>query len=131
MSKSSHYLILHLEDDIALKETVGELLAAVEPDSEVHQFINSDDAMQYVQSNGTNIDIYLLDVRVPGAVDGVGLARRIRQQSLTGAIIFMSAYSKPDASQMVGITHYEWIKKPWSIDQLLEALERAKAGAAN
>jgi len=122
----SQYLILHLEDDIALKETVGELLAAVEPQSEVQQFTNSDDAIAYIAQHGNQVDLYLLDVRVPGQTDGIGVAKRIRERNHQGKIVFMSAYPKPDVNILNDDINYEWINKPWTIERLLDVLERAK-----
>lgn len=122
----SQYLILHLEDDISLKETVGELLAAVEPDSQVQQFTNSDDAIDYISRHGNQVDLYLLDVRVPGHTDGIGVAKQIREYNHSGTIVFMSAYPKPDTSVLSDDIRYEWINKPWSVERLLDVLERAK-----
>ncbi len=119
------YLILHLEDDISLKETVGELLSAVEPDSEVHQFTNSDDAISFIDQKGGDIDLFLLDVRVPGATDGIGVARHVVEQGSKGTIVFMSAFQKPTPQEM-GDMKYEWVNKPWAVEKLLEVLERAK-----
>lgn len=122
---ASRYLILHLEDDISLKETVGELLSAVEPESEVHQFTNSDDAISFIDEKGSEVDLFLLDVRVPGSTDGIGVARHVVELGNTGSIVFMSAFQKPSAQEM-GSMKYEWINKPWAVEKLLEVLERAK-----
>lgn len=126
---SSQYRILHLEDDIALKETVGELLAAVEPDSEVHQFTNSDDAIHFIDQHGADIDLYLLDVRVPGTTDGIGVARHVVSHGSTGTIVFMSAFQKPSPQELTDIP-YEWVNKPWAVEKLLEVLERSKGSAS-
>jgi DNA-binding NtrC family response regulator len=123
---SSRYLILHLEDDVSLKETVGELLSAVEPDSEVHQFTNSDDAISFIDQNGGKIDLFLLDVRVPGKTDGIGVAKHVVENGNTGSIVFMSAFQKPALGEM-GDMKYEWVNKPWAVEKLLEVLERAKS----
>lgn len=122
---ASRYLILHLEDDISLKETVGELLSAVEPESEVHQFTNSDDAISFIDQKGGDIDLFLLDVRVPGTTDGIGVARHVVDRGDRGSIVFMSAFQKPAAQEMGGM-NYEWVNKPWAVEKLLEVLERAK-----
>ncbi|MBE0690137.1 MAG: response regulator [Anaerolineae bacterium] len=121
------FMILHLEDDPALKETVMELLMMLEPDSEVHQFTNSDDALRFIESGGSQINVFLLDVRVPGQTDGIGVAKRIRALNIDSPIIFMSAYQRPAGTDLNDTLNFEWIKKPWSVEQLIGILERAHA----
>lgn len=122
----SKFMILHLEDDLSLKETVYELLSAVEPDSDLYQFTNSDDAIHFIDENGQDIGVYLLDVRVPGSTDGIGVARRIREREISSPIVFMSAYQRPSQDVLNEDLHYEWINKPWSVERLIDVLERAR-----
>jgi FixJ family two-component response regulator len=119
-------IILHLEDDIALKETMYELITTIEPDSEVHQFTNSDDALAFVDQQGDDISIFLLDVRVPGSTDGIGVARRIRERGIQSPIVFMSAYQRPTPDVLDDSLRFEWINKPWAVEKLIQALELAR-----
>jgi len=123
------FMILHLEDDPALKETVMELLTMLEPDGEVHQFTNSDDALRFIETEGRKINIFLLDVRVPGQTDGIGVAKHVRAMNIGSPIVFMSAYQRPATADLSDTPNFEWVKKPWSVEQLIRILERAHGSA--
>ncbi|MCA9904875.1 MAG: response regulator [Anaerolineae bacterium] len=118
-------LILHLEDDLALKDTVFDLLSVLDPESEVIQFTNSDETLQYIEKSGAEVDLFLLDVRVPGQMDGIGVAKRIRSLAIGSRIVFMSAYQRPSTSELSDSLDFQWIKKPWSIDQFSRLLQQA------
>ncbi|MCL4246879.1 MAG: response regulator [Anaerolineae bacterium] len=120
-------LILHLEDDLALKDTVLDLLTVLEPESEVVQFTNSDDTLRYIEKSGAEVDLFLLDVRVPGEMDGIGVAKRIRALHIDSRIVFMSAYQRPSTSELSDSLDFQWVKKPWTIDQFTRLLEQTHA----
>lgn len=120
-------LILHLEDDLALKDTVLDLLTVLEPESEVVQFTNSDDTLRYIETSGAEVDLFLLDVRVPGEMDGIGVAKRIRALNIDSRIVFMSAYQRPSTSELSDSLDFQWVKKPWTIDQFTRLLEQTHA----
>lgn len=123
------FMILHLEDDPALKETVLELLTMLEPDGEVHQFTNSDDALRFIDAEGSRINVFLLDVRVPGQTDGIGVAKHVRAMDINSPIVFMSAYQRPATADLSGTSNFEWVKKPWSMEQLIGILDRVHGSA--
>jgi DNA-binding response OmpR family regulator len=117
--------IMYLEDDISLSETLKDLLIALNPDVEVTQFTNGDDAAKYVQNNCDDIRLFLLDVRVPGSVDGIGVARKIREVGCEGDIVFMSAFPQPDPSVLSRDLKFRWLNKPWNIEDIMEVMETA------
>jgi DNA-binding response OmpR family regulator len=73
--------ILHLEDDSPLREVLKFVLTTSEPDAQIHQFFSSDDALSFIQANKEVIDLFILDIRVPGDLKR---HRAGRQNSGTG-----------------------------------------------
>ena len=106
--------ILHLEDDGPLREILGVAIKAVEPECQLRQFIKSDDAMGYIKENTEAIDLFILDIRVPGSLDGLDVARRVRDLKCPGTIVLTSAYRPPDKTVIAGL-ECEWFPKPWHI----------------
>ena len=106
--------ILHLEDDGPLREILKIALEAVDPDCNLKQFISSDEADKYIQSNHPKIDLYILDIRVPGSMNGMQLAEKIRAVDKAGAIVMTSAYGRPNESFLTA-NRCEWCTKPWHI----------------
>lgn len=123
--------ILHLEDDSPLREVLKFVLITSEPEINLQQFIDSDNALAYIIANASVIDLFILDIRVPGSMDGMELAQKIRDLGCPGAIVVTSAYKRPSQSKMDTLD-CTWLPKPWHImdaaQQLLPlARERCEA----
>ncbi len=115
--------VLHLEDEASLREVLRSALRVIDLDDEVQveQFENSDDAVRHIEDFGPDIDLFILDIRVPGDLDGVGVARLIRQWGCPGVVVLSSAYTEPD-EQLLSSLHAEWMPKPWRLDELGDTL---------
>jgi signal transduction histidine kinase/DNA-binding response OmpR family regulator len=114
-------LIVHLEDESPLREILRVALVAVVPDSTLISLTNSDEAMEYIQQNVQNIDLYILDIRVPGSIDGMEVAHNIRDLGGYGVVAITSAYRAPDESFLNNLD-VQWFAKPWNIMELLDKL---------
>jgi DNA-binding response OmpR family regulator len=118
--------IFHLEDDNMLRELLQVALVAVSPNLKLEQVITSDEAVSYIKQNSDNIDLFVLDIRVPGELDGIQVAEFIRSLGATSPIIITSAYRRPNA-EMMEKHKLQWMSKPWHILQVPEQLlQRAR-----
>ncbi|NDJ85851.1 MAG: response regulator [Chloroflexi bacterium] len=106
--------VVHLEDDSPLSEVLKIALTATEPRINLKQFTNSDAAMAYIEEHLEEIDLYVLDIRVPGQLNGLEVAQQVRERGGSGAIVLTSAYTKPDQS-FLNDSKVEWMPKPWHI----------------
>ena len=113
--------IVHLEDESPLREILRVALVAAVPDANLIQFINSDEMVAYVEQHKDDIDLYILDIRVPGKLDGVGVAYKIRELGGEGVIAITSAYNGPNKAQLQELD-CQWFPKPWHIMDVLEKL---------
>src|SRR5690606_10624773 len=106
--------IVHLEDDGPLRDVLKVALQLRDPDCQVHQFIGSDDAISYIERNIDEIDLYVLDIRVPGKFNGVEVAQRIREMKSDAVIVITSAYRQPERALLEEL-NCQWFPKPWHI----------------
>jgi DNA-binding response OmpR family regulator len=106
--------VVHLEDDTPVREVLKLALHTVEPDINVVQFVNSDDVMGYIQEHLAEIDLFILDIRVPGKLNGLDVAMKIRNMGSNKVIIITSAFQKPNALVLKTL-NCEWIPKPWHV----------------
>jgi DNA-binding response OmpR family regulator len=113
--------VLHLEDDIRLREILQVALRAAEPNLVLKQYINSNDAVAYIEQHVHEIDLFILDIRVPGLVDGLEVARKIRALKCEAPIILTSAYQPPSQNILVEL-NCEWYPKPWHIFETTRTL---------
>lgn len=113
--------ILHLEDEGPLCEILAAAIENVAPGVKLHQFANSDYALTFLQEHITTIDLFILDIRVPGEIDGLELATKVRELGSTRPIIVTSAYIKPQRAKLETIGA-QWMAKPWHILELTEKI---------
>jgi DNA-binding NtrC family response regulator len=107
-------LIAHLEDDSQLRHIFKTALTALEPEIVVVQFADSDQLIHYLDEKLREIRVFVLDIRVPGQINGMGIANEIRRRGSLRPIVVTSAYQKPskDILDELGIT---WMPKPTHI----------------
>jgi DNA-binding LytR/AlgR family response regulator len=121
-------MLLHLEDATPLADIMRIAIKSYDPEVAITHFVNSDDALVFIQQHLYDIAVYVLDVRVPGSMNGVELAKEIRALGFRGPIFINSAYRKP-AKKTLKTYNCKWIEKPWHIldaAQLLAPLAKSK-----
>jgi len=124
--------VLHLEDDGPLREILAVALRAVEPQCDLHQFTHSDDAVSYVSSHVQEIDLFILDIRVPGSMNGLDVAQKVREIGCSGTVVLTSAYQTPERTLLQGLKA-EWYPNPWHIAEtcvkLMDIVRKKQASA--
>lgn len=113
--------VLHLEDDNPLCEILRVAFEAADPTIDMHQFGNSDEALKYIQETEKPINLYILDIRVPGSMNGLELAHKIRELEKPGAIVLTSAFEPPDRDKLNELKS-DWFPKPWHIMETTKKL---------
>lgn len=106
--------ILHLEDDGPLRDVLKVALQLREPECEVYQFVGSDEAVLFIERHLADIDLYVLDIRVPGKLNGIQVAERIRELKSAAMIVITSAYKAPEKALLQRLD-CQWFPKPWHI----------------
>lgn len=82
--------VLLVEDDVLVRFLLSEKLR--EAGLGVIEAANADEAFSYIQT-AVQIDLLFTDVQMPGSMDGVELARRIRSSCPSVRIILTSGNS--------------------------------------
>ncbi len=112
--------MLVVDDDPAIRELCLEALA---PEGfEMHEAARAEAALEII--SGGRIDIVLTDLNMPG-LSGIDLLRRIRQDSPEVDVIMMTGYATiPTAVEATRLGAYDYITKPFEIDDLAALLGR-------
>jgi DNA-binding response OmpR family regulator len=84
---------------------------------------SGEEALEFLR-NG-NVDVVILDVRMPG-LDGIETLKEIRKRFRETSVIMLTGHGSMQ-SGIEGISHgaYDYILKPFSIDDLLERIRAA------
>jgi nitrogen-specific signal transduction histidine kinase/DNA-binding NarL/FixJ family response regulator len=113
--------IVHLEDDLHLFNIFRVALQAVKPDLKIVQFTDAEQLLKYVLRAKNPIDVVILDIRVPGSLNGIQVAQQIRKMQYPVNIIITSAYSAPERRVLSEIDAH-FIPKPWNIPAMISQI---------
>ena len=105
--------ILVADDDLQIREILQLLLS-----SEGYTVVTAGDGIRSVELSGQDIDLYLLDVDMPGQ-SGIMAASEIRKK-YEAPIVFLTAYSS-ESDKVLGFSvgADDYIVKPFSSSELL------------
>ena len=114
--------ILLLEDERILKESIEEFLQS--KNYEVESYENSDDAFDAIFEK--EYDLLLLDVNVPGELDGFSLRKKLSLEDKNIPTIFVTAMLSSDA-MLQGYANgcCDYIKKPFDLIELYLRVQHA------
>jgi DNA-binding response OmpR family regulator len=116
MTKS--VLIVEDERDIA------RIVAAVSRDEGWQAAIaaNGEDALEWLRDHGA--DLLVLDLHLPGALDGLDLYEQIRRERGHSpvTIILSAAVEAPRIAETLGVA---LVRKPFDVDDLLAVMRKA------
>jgi len=120
MAVRHHIKVLVVDDDSQVCKTVGKILQ--QNNYQVQTYTQPRQALQAVRK--TPFDIGVVDIKMPD-VNGVELIEKIKAEDDRVAIVVMTAY--PDvqsAAATMRLGARDYITKPFTEEQLLDAIER-------
>jgi DNA-binding response OmpR family regulator len=115
--------IVHVEDEKPLKDILRTTLSALDPNIRMVQFTTAEDALVYTEQNLSAIDLFILDIRLPGTMNGMQLAEKIRELKWPGNMVITSAFSRPSQDMMAKL-NCEYYRKPWHLVELMHKLQQ-------
>jgi DNA-binding NtrC family response regulator len=81
------------------------------------------EALEIIERLGGNLDLVVTDVKMPGAMDGIGLAHAVRTMFPDLPIILMTGFAEDETVQS-GLGRFEFLNKPFGPDAMLEAVRK-------
>jgi two-component system response regulator MprA len=116
--------VLIVDDDDALRETLAE---ALEYEGFTVQTA-ADGASALFTVLHSSPDLVLVDMRMP-LLDGASFVRELRNRGVAAPILVMTA--SQDASMYAAEIRADgWVGKPFSLDEILPAIERLSSRVA-
>lgn len=108
--------VLIVEDEIVLRMFIADGLR--DEGYEVFEAGNADEALTILGA-GIKIDLLLTDVRMPGTMDGIGLALHSKREAPLRPVIISSGHIAPDDANRADA----FLRKPYSTTDLLGHVE--------
>ena len=112
-------IALIVEDDRHLRELAAALLE--ETDLRVIECEDAEQAFTVLCREGDDVAMIFVDIRLPGLLDGMDLARRVRSLWPQAAVVVTSGFS-PESEMP---DHVVYMPKPWLALNVLMQAERA------
>lgn len=120
-------LILVVEDEPIIREFVCEMLGLEGYDTLAAE--NADLALETLNSRADDVTLLLTDIRMPGSMDGAELSNLTRDRWPRIPILIMSGHETPESS---GVLHpVTFLRKPWTIGQMIDGVEHALGVSAS
>src|ERR1700733_6136804 len=114
-------IVLVVDDDLLVREPIADYLREVG-----YEVLEAGDAHEAIDEldHADHVDLVFSDVRMPGELDGVGLARWLRAHRPDVAVLLTSGY---DGSGWMGGElgrEVRLLQKPYTQDQVLGHIRR-------
>jgi DNA-binding NtrC family response regulator len=123
-------IALIVEDDADLRELSAALME--ETDLRVVECVDAEQAMAFLAREGQDVALVFSDIRLPGELDGVDLARRVKSLWPHITVIVTSGFELRRPEKLPDTVTY--LPKPWlALDILMQAekasdwMQRARA----
>ncbi len=85
---------------------------------------SGEDALERIQE--TDFDVLLLDVKMPGGMDGLETFKEIKKLSAQVQVIFLTGHGSLELSQEgLEMGAYDYILKPANFEELLDKINKA------
>jgi CheY-like chemotaxis protein len=111
--------VLIVDDEPAVRALATDILSDAGFDTIAAADANQ--ALRVLTHDVNNVDVLFTDVRMPGAMSGLELARVAKRNWPALRVIVTSGYFAGDFPSA------EFLRKPWSASELVSRVERAVA----
>ena len=116
-------VVLVVEDDAALRELATALLE--ETELTVVEAASAEAAFDYLTQHGGEVALVFTDVRLPGRLDGVDLARAVEILWPTARVVVTSGHACERVAKLPDTATF--MAKPWRALDVLVQAEKAAA----
>ena len=113
-----------VDDERIIRVTTADDLR--EAGHQVREFSSAQAALQHMREEDSGVDIILTDLKMPD-MDGLEFMSRVKQDRPEVFVLLMTAYATVNtAVEAMKSGAYDYIAKPFSMDELLLTIERIK-----
>jgi two-component system OmpR family response regulator len=121
-AEKAGYTILVVDDDAPILDCVRRILE--QANYVVLTSPSGDHAWNVIARGDVRLDFVLTDIVMPGSIDGLALAAKIRQREVKLPVVFMTGALPEDDEYLAEITRKKLLlRKPFSAKQLVEFID--------
>ncbi|MBV8699179.1 MAG: sigma-54-dependent Fis family transcriptional regulator, partial [Bradyrhizobium sp.] len=118
-------IVLIIDDDAALRDGLAETLGDLGHEARI-----ATSGREGLSLLAAEIDLVLLDLRMPGGLDGIEVLRRIRDQDGAPPVVILTAYaSSENTIEAMRIGAFDHLTKPIGREELRQLILRLPSRA--
>jgi two-component system, response regulator PdtaR len=117
--------VLLVEDEALVRLLMADILE--DAGFRVIEAANAWAALNWLEG-GEDVHVLFTDVHMPPGIDGLELARRVKQRWPSIGLVITSGLARPSAEEIAD--HGTFLPKPCSPEWVVQAIEQAATGAA-
>lgn len=112
--------VLVVEDEQDLLWATSQIFSSL--GYEVYEASSGEEALELLRK-GTKISLMFTDILMPGGMNGIALARKLRESNPTIQIILASGYPLPALKEEHGnLDEFQFLNKPYSLAEIAKAI---------
>jgi CheY-like chemotaxis protein len=115
--------VLIVDDEPLIRETVAELLSSA--GLSTLEATNAVEALDLLNKSGQAVAVLLTDIRMPGGMNGIDLARIAQRTWPWIKVIVMSGFYDSGPDGLPGDARF--ISKPWQAQEVINKVLRAQS----
>lgn len=120
--------VLLVDDQTLLREGLKSLLALKENIQVVAEAANGEEALEVLRDSSFEIDVVLLDIRMP-VLDGIGVLKAMREQDLTQPVLVLTTFDDTEqALECIRQGAKGYALKDINLERLTSAIETLADG---
>lgn len=112
-----------VEDEFPAREELKYFINNFSNIKIINEFDNGVDVLKFIQEN--TIDVIFLDINIP-MLDGMLLAKTIKQFKISPKIVFITAY-KEHAVDAFELEAFDYVLKPYSEERIVSMLKKLES----
>jgi CheY-like chemotaxis protein len=125
VSQSTHETVLVVEDEVLIRTAIAEYLRHC--GFRVVEASSADEALTVLDKTDIRVDIVFSDVKMPGSMDGFGLAKWVRENKPELKVILTGSVEKAADAAGDLCEHGPHLQKPYEPQQVIEWIRRLLA----
>lgn len=120
-----HDTVLVVEDEVLVRTAIAEYLRHC--GFRVVEAVSADEALIILNETDIQVDIVFSDIKMPGAMDGFGLAKWVRENKPGLEVILTGNVEKAANAAGDLCEHGPHLEKPYEPQQVIEWIKRLRA----
>jgi DNA-binding NtrC family response regulator len=121
--------LLLVDDEPIVRSALAELLTNAGYRTIVAA--NAADAIQIIEANLFALDLLVTDIKMPGELDGVGLANKVRELQPNVVILLITGFADSPRMREAAERGYRVLEKPFRDSELQAAIAEELGKRAN